>query len=158
ESVGWAAEHGRGGNDPAEDEALLLTGDGRYVELAATLHYAIDRTDPESLRRFVFGVADGERALRPIAESAIRDVVGRRPLLDLLTPGRSEAEHAAAGLVAQRLREYRFGIGIRRVAFQDTHPPLAVLDAYRDVSRSTSDRQRRINEASAYRDQVMAEA
>src|SRR5262249_52350687 len=53
---------------------------------------------------------------------------------------------------------YRFGIAIRRVAFEDIHPPLAVLDAYRDVSRAASDRQRRITEALAYRDQVLIEA
>jgi regulator of protease activity HflC (stomatin/prohibitin superfamily) len=44
------------------------------------------------------------------------------------------------------------------VAFQDIHPPLAVLDAYRDVSRAVGDRQRRVNEATAYRDRVVTEA
>jgi HflK protein len=157
EPLGWEASHGRQLRDPSEDEALLLTGDGRYVELAATLEYGIDRVDPDSLWRFVFDVADGENAIRPLAESVVREVISRRELLDLLTEGRREAEEAAAALLRSRLRAYRFGIAVRRVAFQDVHPPLAVLDAYRDVSRATSDRQRRINEANAHRDQVLAE-
>ena len=88
----------------------------------------------------------------------MREVVGRRPLLELLTSQRREAETAAAQLLAERLAAYRFGIAVRGISFQDIHPPLEVVDAYRDVSRATSDRQRRINEANAYRDQVVAEA
>ena len=157
-SLGWEASHDRQESDPIEDEGLLLTGDGRYVEVSATLQYAIDREDPEYGRRFLLGVADGEGAVRSLAESVIREEVGRRELLDLLTSGRRQAEEAAAELLRTRLQAYRFGLAVRGVSFQDIHPPLAVLDAYRDVSRATSDRQRRINEATAYRDQVVTEA
>jgi membrane protease subunit HflK len=141
-----------------EDEGLLLTGDGRYVEMSATVEYTIDRSEPGALERFVFTVPDADAALRPLAESAVREVVARRELLDLLTSGRSQAEDAAASLLRERLAGYRFGIAVRRVAFQDVHPPLAVLDAYRDVSRAVSDRQRRVNEATAYRDRIVTEA
>ena len=103
--------------------------------------------DPESVRRFVFDVADGEAALRPLAESAVREVVGRRPLLDLLTSGRREAEVAAASCSRSGWPPIDSASLVRGIAFQDIHPPLAVVDAYRDVSRATSDRQRRINEA-----------
>jgi Cu+-exporting ATPase len=153
----WESTHGRSSDSPTDLSPLLLTGDGRYVELAATLQFSIDTGDPESVRRFVFDVADGEAALRPIAESAVRDVVGRWPLLELLTSRRKDAEIAAARLLQERLAAYRFGIAVRGIAFQDIHPPLEVVDAYRDVSRATSDRQRRVNEANAYRDRALAE-
>ena len=158
ENLSWEASHDRQRNDPIEDEALLLTGDRRYLELAATLQYAIDRNDPEAGRRFLLGVADGESAVRSLAESAVREVIGRRELLDLLTTGRREAEEAAAELIQKRLLAYGFGLAVHGVSFQDIHPPLGVLDAYRDVSRANSDRQRRINEAGAYRDRVVTEA
>ena len=141
-----------------EDEGLLLTGDGRYVEVSATVEYAVDGTDPRALERFVFAVDDADAALRPMAESAVREVVARRELLELLTTGRKEAEEAAAALLRDRLAGYRFGLVVRRLGFQDIHPPLAVLDAYRDVSRAAGDRQRRVNEAVAYRDRVVTEA
>ena len=153
----WDAPHDRQGTDPIEDEGLLLTGDGRYVELSATLQYAIDTSDPEYVHRFILGVADGEAAVRSVGESVIREVVGRRELLELLTHGRQQAEQAAEDLLRARLLAYRFGLAVRGVSFQDIHPPLAVLDVYRDVSRATSDYQRRINEANAYRDQVVTE-
>src|SRR5262249_30706928 len=123
---GWEASHGRTGGDPVEDEGLLLTGDGRYVEMSATLEYTVDRSEPGAFERFVFAVADGAAALRPLAESAVREVVARRELLDLLTTGRRQAEDAAATILRERLAVYRFGIAVRRVAFQDIHPPLAV--------------------------------
>jgi membrane protease subunit HflK len=135
-----------------------LTGDGRYVELAATLQFTIDAANPEALRRFVFEVADGGNALRPLAEASVREVIGRRALLDLLTVGREHAETAAAALLQERVAAYGLGVLIRGIAFQDIHPPLEVLDAYRDVSRANSDRQRRINQGRAYRDSVVSEA
>jgi Cu+-exporting ATPase len=158
EPLTWESTHGRPLLDQGDLRPLLLTGDGRYVELSATLEFSIDPSDQESLRRFVLGVADGESALRPLAESAVREVVGRRPLLELLTNQRHDAEAAAAALLAERLAAYRFGIAVRGITFQDIHPPLEVVDAYRDVSRASSDRQRRINEAIAYRDTALAEA
>ena len=47
---------------------------------------------------------------------------------------------------------------IHGITFQDVHPPLAVVDAYRDVSRAESDRRRRTNEAAAYRAEKLADA
>jgi Cu+-exporting ATPase len=156
--VRWESSHGRANGDESPDEALLLTGDGGYVEVSATLQFSIDADDPDLIRRYVFEVDDIENALRPLAEAAVREVVSHRPLLDLLREGRRDAEIEAAKLLDARLKTYRFGIAVRNVAFQDIHPPLAVVDAYRDVSRATSDRQRRVNEANAYRDKTLAEA
>jgi membrane protease subunit HflK len=135
-----------------------LTGDGRYVELSAAVQFTIDVVNPESLRRFVFEVADADNALGPLAESVVRETVGRRALLDLLTHGRGDAELAATALLQERIRTYRFGVSVSGITFQDIHPPLDVVDAYRDVSRAASDRQRRINEALAYRDKNLTEA
>jgi Cu+-exporting ATPase len=158
EPLRWESAHGRPTHEAARDVALLLTGDGRYVELAATLQFALDSAHPEALRRFVFEVADARSALRPLAESAVREVVGRRALLDLITSGRAAAEAEAARLLEARLSAYRFGVALRGISFQDIHPPLEVVDAYRDVSRATSDRQRRGSDAGAFRERIVTEA
>jgi Cu+-exporting ATPase len=129
EPLRWESTHGRPLASRGDDEALLLTGDGRYVELAATLQFSVDPADREALRRYVFEVAGTESALRPIAEAVVRDVIARRPLQELLTTGRNEAESAAARLLQERLAAYRFGIVVRAVSFQDIHPPLADVDA-----------------------------
>ncbi len=95
----------------------------------------------------------------PLAESAVREVVGRRELLDLLT-SRSRRRRGRLPRLSCRERPRPIGSALLcvAIAFQDIHPPLDVVDAYRDVSRAASDRQRRINEAIAYRDQTVTEA
>ena len=92
---------------------------------------------------------DGRPRSRPPAAGRVGGppVVGRRALDDLLTRGRAEAETAAKAGSAGAGRR----VGARpgrspAVAFQDVHPPLAVVDAYRDVSRAESDRLRRVDE------------
>ncbi|MFO0951755.1 MAG: FtsH protease activity modulator HflK [Isosphaeraceae bacterium] len=147
---GWAASHGRGLSSTEEEESLLLTGDGHLVELAASTQYRLDPTREEALREFAFGVSSPEDALRSLAESSVRQVVGRTSLEALLTSGRSEAEREAAKMLQSRIDRYGLGLRVNAVTFQEVHPPLAVVDAYRDVSRAESDRQRRRNEAAAY--------
>ena len=83
--------------------ALLLTGDGQFLEISASLHYAIDTSRPGSLRRFALGVAGPEAALQVLAESAVRQIVAGRTLLDILTVGRREAEAAATRKLEERL-------------------------------------------------------
>jgi Cu+-exporting ATPase len=158
DGVRWESDHGRGVAVRSDDEALVLTGDGQLVEVAATAQYRLDAERPEALRSYAFRVADAEGALRILAESVVRGVVGRRPLVDLLTTGRRDAERDASARLQGRVDSYGLGLVIAGVEFQDIHPPLAVVDAYRDVSRAESDRQRRFNEGNAYSAEKVAEA
>ena len=136
---GWGAGHGRAGGDPVEDEGLLLTGDGRYVEMSATLEYTVDRSEPEWLERFVFAVADGE------AHAAAARGVGRargrrppraaRPPDDRTKPGRGRRRLDPAG-ASRRLsvRDRGSSSGL------PGHPPAARRP--RCVSRRLAGRQR----------------
>ncbi len=148
-AVSWESPHGR--DDPGETDAqtLVLTGDGQYVELAATAQYRLDPR-PERLRRFAFESADPERALRPLAEAAIRAEVSRHPLDDLLTDGRRLVEGEARVDLQRRIDAYGLGLIVTGIAFQDVHPPLEVVDAYRDISRAEKERKTRINEGLTY--------
>ena len=150
-SGGWDDTHGRGNLARAEDETLLITGDGQLVEVAATAEFRLN-PEPEALRRFAFGTSDAEAALRPLAESAVRQVVGRRGLDELLTRGRFDAEEASRSALQARVDAARLGLVITGVTFQDVHPPLSVVDAYRDVSRAETDRLRKIAEGTTERE------
>ncbi len=157
--VRWEAEHGRvapGVPARAEEESLLLTGDGQLVELSASVQYRLDADRPENLRAYAFGVADADNAVRPLAEAALRSVAGRRSLDALLTSGRPESETAAADLLQSWIVRDRLGLKVIAVDFLDVHPPLPVVDAYRDVSKAESDRQRRINEGATARAEALA--
>ena len=149
-SVGWGNTHERGIAARAGDEALLMTGDGQLVEVAASAEFRLDPSD-EGLRKAVFGGPDMDAALRPLAESSIRAEVARRSLESLLTKGRGDAEEAAAGRLRGLVAASGLGVRITRLAFQDVHPPLAVVDSYRDVSRAESDKLRRAIEGETFR-------
>jgi HflK protein len=156
-SVGWESSHERGNAARADDEALLITGDGQLVEVAATAEYRLDPS-PEALRRVAFGTVDPETAFRPLAESTIRSIVGRRALDDLLTRGRTDAERASKAGLQERVDASGLGLVITAVSFQDVHPPLPVVDAYRDVSRAESDRLRKVAEGTTYKATRLATA
>ncbi|CAN5715573.1 hypothetical protein BH23PLA1_BH23PLA1_15300 [soil metagenome] len=155
-SIGWGDSHDRGAWLIAEEESLLLTGDGQLVELTATVQYRLDPR-PEALRAYAFGTANADEALRPLAELAVRAVASRRRLDAILTAPRQEAERAVTADLRQRVERYGLGIAIVGVAFQDVHPPLAVLDAYRDVSRAEQEKQARINRGLAYQAEQRAD-
>ncbi len=127
-----------------------MTGDGQLVELSASAQFHLDPS-PESLGRHAFGTADPDLALRPVVESAIRAVVGRERLDGLLAGRRREVERATAVELQRRVDAYGYGLIIDGVSLQDVRPPLAVADAYHDVSRAEGDRSRRIVEAKTYR-------
>ena len=146
----WEGSRGRDPLARAEDEGAVMTGDGLLVELAASAQYHLDDR-PESLCRHAFRASDAEGSLRPLVESAVRSVVGRRSMEGLLAGRRREAERATLGEIQRRADACGLGLVIDAVAFQDVHPPLLVADAYHDVSRAESDRARRGNEGSTYR-------
>ena len=154
EPVRWESSHDRAVVARFDAESLAMTGDGQLVELSATAQYRLDPR-PGALERYAFGVADADEALRPLAESAIRSVVARQRLDDLLTDRRA-AEAEAAATLRDRSDAYGLGLIVVGVAFRDVHPPLAVVDAYRDVSRAESERLRRANEGEAYRAEQLA--
>jgi Cu+-exporting ATPase len=155
--VSWESSHERGNAARLEAEALLITGDGQFVEVAATAEFHLDPR-PESLRALAFGTVDPELALRPLAESSVRSIVARRTLEDLLTKGRTEAELASKASLQGRVDASKLGLVITGVTFQDVHPPLPVVDAYRDVSRAEIDKLRKVTEGTTYRATRLATA
>ena len=130
----------------AEDESLLLTGDGQLVELSASAQYHLDGRS-ESLRATRSHGATPTGRSRPLAESAVRAVAGRRPLDGLLAGRRREAELAtlrrAPGAGPTPTDS---GWSSSPSTSRTSTRPCSVVDAYRDVSRAGSDRHRRINE------------
>lgn len=137
-----------------DNEALMLTGDENIVDVAFTVFWRIS-----DAQGYLFNVqAPQAVTVKDVAESAMREVIGRRPIRDALTDARNEIQNEVQEIIQTSLDSYGAGIRIGEVALEQTTPPGAVIDAFRDVQAAEADRERSINEAEAYRNDVVPRA
>jgi membrane protease subunit HflK len=140
------------------EESLMITGDENIVDVEAVVQYRII-----NLRDYLFSVDDpgepergirpGEptgRTLRDVAETALRQVVGTRPIDDVLTTEKEQVQAEVLVQMRELLTAYRTGIEVQQVLLQNVNPPREVQDAFEDVVRAREDRDRAINLAEAY--------
>ena len=96
--------------------------------------------------------------MKAVAESAMREVVGRSNIQPILTGARQNIETAVQELMQKTLDEYGSGIQITQVQLQKVDPPAQVIDAFRDVQAARADLERAQNEAQTYANRVVPEA
>ncbi len=137
----------------APDESLMLTGDENIVDLSFAVQWHIS-----DAAAYLFQVRDPEDAVKAVAESAMREVVGRSPLTSILTNGRGEVQAQTIDLMQRILDRYHAGVTIDAVQIQNANPPAEVVPAYQDIARAGQDAQSSINQANTYRNRVVNEA
>ena len=135
------------------NESLMLTKDENIVDLKIAIQYRI-----ESANDYLFQTADPDMTLRAAAESALREVVGQNTMDFVLTEGRNEVVLLVQSLAQSNLDAYRTGINITSVNLQDAQPPEQVQSAFADVVKAREDRERIINEAETYSNDVLPKA
>jgi Cu+-exporting ATPase len=141
----WNTQHRLGRYQKVAEEGLMLTGDENLVEVNCVVQY--DVRDPAL---YLFAVRDPEELIRTAAQQALRLSVAREPLDAILTDGRPRIEEAWRTELKRKLDECRTGLEILSVKLQDVHPPLEVVEAFRDVASALEEKSTRINEAEGY--------
>jgi len=145
-------EIGRGGRDVPR-ESLMLTGDQNIIDVDFAVQWRIkDSAD------FLFKIRDPENTVKLAAESAIREIMGQTPLEEALTKSRQLVEEQTKDLLQSILDSYESGVLIAEVKQQTVDPPAEVIDAFNDVQRARQDQERSINEAIAYRNDIVPRA
>jgi len=137
----------------APDESLMLTGDENIVDLSFTVQWHV--ADAAS---YLFRVRDPADAVKAVAESAMREVVGHSDLRSILTNGRGQVQSETLALMQRILDSYHAGVTIDAVQIQNANPPQEVVPAYQDIARAGQDAQSYINDANTYRNRVVNEA
>jgi membrane protease subunit HflK len=140
-----------------DSEALMVTGDENIVKLQFIVQYRI-KPDASGPSDFLFKVHDGQRTVRDAAEAAMREVIGRSDIDDALTEGKDRIQTEAQVLMQQIVDRYSLGAEIMTVKLQDVDPPDQVADAFKDVISAQQDRERMINEATGYSNDVVPKA
>lgn len=134
-------------------ESQMLTADENIVDVKLAVQYRVkDAAD------YVFKVRDPDLTVAQVAESAIREVVGKSRMEFILTEGRDAVAQQVAELLQATLDRYGTGIEVTSVNMQDAQPPEPVQAAFFDAVKAREDEQRLINEAQAYRNEVIPRA
>ena len=140
-----------------EAEALMLTGDENIVKLEFIVQYRV-RPDATGTTDFLFNVHDPDGAVRAAAEASMREVIGRTAIDQVLTEGKQEVQAEAQGVLQGILDRYGAGIEVVTLKLQDVDPPNQVSDAFKDVISAQQDKERLINEARGYANDVVPRA
>ncbi len=135
------------------EESLMLTGDENIVDVDFSVFWVIN-----SAPDFLFNIQNPIGTVRVVAESTMREVVGKNKLQPILTGDRQRVEEDVKILMQKTLDNYGAGILVTQVKMQKVDPPSAVIDSFRDVQAARADQERARNEAQAYRNRVVPEA
>ncbi len=131
-------------------ESMMLTGDQNIVDLDFTVSWRI--SNPSA---FLFNVADPQKTLSDVAESVMRETIGRYPIDYALGQNKGIIQHDARQQMQAVLDYYRMGVSVANVALQRVNAPEEVIDAFREVQAANADKQRVINEAQGYANQIV---
>jgi modulator of FtsH protease HflK len=141
-----------GGRD-VPSESLMLTGDENIIDINLTVFWKISNAAD-----YLFNTRDPDNLVKAIAESSIREVIGRTPIQPALTQLRAQIETDVHTQTQQILDKYGAGIELTQVQLQRVDPPDAVIESFRDVQRATTDAERMRNEAEAYHNDIVPRA
>jgi membrane protease subunit HflK len=130
---------------PVIDEAQMITGDANILEVQMIVQYRI--IDPT---RYLFRLRDPDETLRASAEVALRGVVGRTGIDDVITTGRERIQDETREWLQQLVDNYESGIRVTGVKLQSIDAPDAVRDAFHEVVRAREEKEKLINQAMGY--------
>lgn len=137
------------------EESLMLTGDENIVDVDFSVLWKVK---PSGVGAYLFNIQNPEGTVKAVAESAMREVIGRSNIQPILTGARQNIESAVQELMQKTLDEYNAGVMIQQVQLQKVDPPTQVIDSFRDVQAARSDLERAQNEAQTYANRVVPEA
>ena len=136
------------------EESLMLTGDENIVDVDFSVFWLVK---PDGAGDYLFNIQQPEGTVKAVAESAMREIVGRSTLQPILTT-RQPVETAVQELMQSTLNKYGAGITVTQVQLQKVDPPSQVIDSFRDVQAARADLERAQNEAQTYANKVVPEA
>lgn len=134
-------------------ESLMLTSDENIVDLTFSVTWRVSDAS-----RFLFSTRAPDDAVKSVAESAMRQVIGKTLLDSIFTNGRGQVQLETADLMQRTLDSWGAGIRVVEVQIRSVNPPQDVVAAFRDVQSAEQDRDSAVNVADAYRNRVVNEA
>ena len=135
------------------EESLMLTGDENIVDINFSVFWVISDAG-----KFLFNLRKPENSIKAVSESVMREVIGNSLIASVLAEGRQDIETKSIEAIQLVLDNYQSGIKITQLQLQKVDPPDQVIDSFRDVQRARADKEKSINEAIAYRNDIIPKA
>ena len=133
-----------------QQKAVMLTEDENIVSISFAIQYDIkDASD------FIFNLREPDITVSQAGESAIREVMGQNTMDFIITEGRTKVAEDTKGLLQTVLDSYGAGVNVQSLNILEAQPPEQVQDAFSDAIKAREDEQRYINEAEAYRNEII---
>ncbi len=134
-------------------QGLMISGDQNIVDVTFSVQFSVNNA-----RDYVFNVDDPVGMVEEVAESAMREVVGRRPAQDIFRDDRQGISEEVRKIAQATLDAYGTGIGIRTLNIEDVAPPPKVADAFDDVQRAEQNENQFREEANRYSNRILGGA
>jgi membrane protease subunit HflK len=134
-------------------ESLMLTDDENIIDVQFAVQYVVK--DPTE---YLFNNRLPDDAALQVAESAMREVVGKSKMDFVLYEGREQVAANAQKVMQEILDRYKTGISVSKLIMQQAQPPEQVQAAFDDAVKANQDRERQKNEGQAYANDVVPKA
>ncbi|WP_158746046.1 FtsH protease activity modulator HflK [Acidisphaera sp. L21] len=134
-------------------ESLMLTGDENIIDIDFAVFWRV-----RDAGNYLFSARHPDDTVKQVAESEMREVIGRTPIQPALTEARAQIETDVRAGMQAILDQYKTGVEITQVQLQKVDPPADVIESFRDVQRANTDAERMRNEAESYRNDIVPRA
>ncbi len=151
--VGLNLIEGKKGVDTSAAETQMVTGDTNIINIQMTLQYTIE--DPV---KFLFWTKDPQLFLSRAAEAELTRIIASMPIDEILTTGKIKIQNETRTGTQKHIDAYNTGVRIVAANLQFIIPPSNVIDAFKEVSSAKQDRERIINEAYSYTNNILPRA
>lgn len=140
-------------NNKQAKEALMLTDDENIIDIQFAVQYKL-----KNASEWIFNNREQEEMIRQVAETSIREIVGKSKMDFVLYEGREKVAFDVGQLMQQIVDRYKAGVQITNVTMQGVQPPEQVQSAFDDAVKAGQDRVRQKNEGQAYANDVIPKA
>ena len=145
----------RDGRRDIPEESLMLTGDENIVDVQFTVLW---RIKPNGAADYLFNIQNAEGTVKAVAESAMREVVGRSEIQPILTSKKDKTEREVHERMQETLDNYGSGIQIQQLQMGNVNPPADVIQSFNDVQNAKTELESLQNEAQTYANRVVPDA
>jgi len=136
-------------------EGQMLTGDRNIIDIDFEVQWKIDSSAPE---KFLFSMRDPAANVKAVAESAMREVIGRNNLDDILTSAQTQIAEDVKSIMQKTFNDYGAGIEVIAVNLSRPDVPQPVIDEFQDVKRAEQDKQTAVSVAEGYANDILPKA